>query len=182
MNAVATPLRSFCLAFALLWLAIVAHPAAAEAITHQASGIAFPDEIAGFQREGVNDHESKSPGLGFSYHYKLPTRVLASIYICTAGVSSVPTAIDHPVMGQLREQTVREIGQFAQSRGDIARHSLNATIKVKTDSGEVPVLFDGFIISSPGGGRNTFAFLWSARGHSAESAFRTRPTPVRVFR
>lgn len=165
MNAGAVPLRNSCLAVALLWLAIIALPAIAEPVTHRATGIVFPDEIAGFQREGVSDHESRSPGLGFSYHYKLPTRVLASIYIYTAGLASVPTAIDHPVMTQLREQTVREIAHFAQSRGDAARHSLNATIKVKTDGGEVPVLFDGFIISSPGGARNTFAFLWSARGH-----------------
>ena len=148
-----------------LLLAEIPSSAYAAPVVHQPTGISFPDEIAGFARDRVEDYESKAPGLGFGYHYRTTTGAFASVYVYTVGISNVPASIDHPVMGKLREQTVREILQFAQSRSEAAQHTLQETIKVKTDSGEVPVLFDGFIVNSPGGARNTFVWLWTSRGH-----------------
>lgn len=163
---------------ALLFVVGLALPAYAEPIVHQATGIVFPDEIAGFSRSGVKDYESERAGLGFSYAYKTTTGVAGTIYVYTAGLSSVPTAIDHPVMGQLRNQTISEIEQFARSRNEAVRPGQKGTLKVSTDSGEVTVLFDSFIVSSPSGARNTFVWLWSSRGHFLKIRVTREPTGV----
>ncbi len=163
---------------ALLFVAVLAHPAYGAPVAHQASGIVFPDEIAGFSRERVEDYESKQAGLGFSYAYKTSAGVIGTVYVYTAGLPAVPANIDHPVMGQLREQTIRDIEQVARSRNEVVRPGSKGTIKVNTEAGEVAVLFDSFIVSSPHGARNTFLWLWSARGHFLKIRVTREPTGV----
>jgi hypothetical protein len=138
----------------------------AEPLTHQPTGIVFPDELAGFQRTEASDMESKQRGLGFSYTYRSPDNVVATVYVYTAGVANIPADPAGPIVHQLREHTIKEIFQYAERFGETPRPSMKATVKVKTEKGEVPVLFDGFTVNSPQSGtRSTYLWLWAARGH-----------------
>lgn len=165
MRMATTQMLRFFGSAVLYFLASVALPARAEIIIHQASGIAIPAEIAGFKRDRVADYESQTAGLGFGYHFNTPSGVIGSIYIYKAGMPSVPSDISHPVMGQLREQTIREITQLAHSRGESVRPIMNGTLKISTLRGEIPVLFDAFSIGSSSGSRTTYAWLWGSRDH-----------------
>jgi hypothetical protein len=159
----------------------------AEPVVHQRTGISFPDEIAGFERIGVKDFEALRPGFGFSYVYRTADGVTASVYVYTAGLPRVPDDLAHPVFAFVREQTVREVLQVAQSRGESARATWEETIKVSSQRGEVPVLSDGFIISAPAGPRNSFVWLWPARGHfikirmTSEAAGERDARQIRLF-
>jgi hypothetical protein len=146
-----------------VWLGSIA---LAEPITHTASGMAFPENVAGFERTRVEDYESKHPGLGFSYSYRAGTGVFATVYVYTAGSSAVPSDINHPALRKLREQTIREIVEFARSRGETVKQAIQSTVNVRTSRGDVPVLFDGFTVDAPKTGpRSTYAWLWTSRGH-----------------
>ena len=69
-------------------------------------------------------------------------------------------------MAKLREQTIGEIKQFAQSKGTSVNHTLTGTIPIKIDNGkDVRVLFDGFDLLYPDGKVDTQVWLWTARGH-----------------
>jgi hypothetical protein len=146
------------------FMALIGH-AHAESVLHQPTGITLPDEIAGFERVRVHDHESRKPGLGFSYHYMTKTGAVASIYIYTAGLLNVPSDVNDPLVVQLRERTIRELFLFAQMNREAPCQTLKDTLEVKTNKAEVLVLFDGFIISSPSGERSTLLWLWSSRSH-----------------
>lgn len=154
----------FIRALILSWLWLAAG-ALAEPVTHTASGIVFPENVAGFERTGVHDYESKHPGLGFSYSYRSAGR-FATVYVYTAGLSAVPSDIKHPAFIKLREQTEREIVEFARSRGETAKQTIQGTVTARTSTRKVPILVDGFTIDAPKtGARSTYAWLWAARGH-----------------
>ncbi len=140
--------------------------AQAESQTHPASGMVFPDNIGAFQRISVKHFEPQNPGLGSAYGYRSGVGTTATVYVYTAGLSNIPPTVDHPVMAKLREQTIGEIKQFAQSKGTSVNHTLTGTIPIKIDNGkDVRVLFDGFDLLYPDGKVDTQVWLWTARGH-----------------
>jgi hypothetical protein len=139
--------------------------AAGETFRHAASGIECPDEVAGFQRTEIQDFESKQPGLGIACKYQFKNDLYADVFIFKGGVANIPTDISHPLIVGLREQTLREIEQAAQARGERARRGTAAKGNVQSEKGPIAVYYDALIISSPSGSRNTFVWLWTARNH-----------------
>lgn len=137
----------------------------ADPYQHRESGFECPDHLASFARIGVDDYESKHPGLGIACKYRLQNDLFADIYIYTAGMSTVPADVTDPLISRLRGQTLREIEEFSQSRGEQVRKMNETILEVRTDRGPVPVLYDSFVISAPNGTRNTWLWLWTARNH-----------------
>lgn len=147
--------------------ALLLSPAAlhAQPLTHPPTGIILPEEIAGFKRTSHLDYEPKQPGLGAGYNYNNGRGGVATIYLFTAGQSGIASGVDSPAMARMREQTLREIVEFAKSRNELTEHLAQRRLTVRTDGGELPILFDGFTITGPAGARETMAMLWGARGH-----------------
>jgi hypothetical protein len=123
--------------------------AGAEPYQHKPSGFECADQFGGFARIAVIDYEAQHPGLGAACKYRLRNDMIADVYIYTAGLSPVPHETMHPAMLQLRAQTVGEIEQFAESRGERARKTESATLQVETRAGGTAVLYDAFVITSP---------------------------------
>lgn len=146
-----------------LWLA----PSGSQAqpLTHELSGIVLPEDIAGFRRTSHADYESKQPGLGAGYNYNNGKGAVATIYIYTAGQSKIPSEIDSPLVARLREQTMREITEFAKSRGETTVHRGNQLLHLTHRGADIAALFDRFVIAGPSGERDTMLWLWAARGH-----------------
>jgi hypothetical protein len=168
---------------ALMALAIV-RGAGAEPYQHKPSGFECADQVAGFARIAVVDYEAQHPGLGAACKYRLQNDVIADVYVYTAGLSPVPRETLHPAMQRLRAQTVSEIEQFAESRGERVRKIESATLQVGTRAGGTDVLYDAFVIISPQEARHTWLWLWSARGHVMKIRMTRRPDaepdPARV--
>jgi len=97
------------------------------------------------------------------------------VYVYTAGLSPVPRDTLHPAMQQLRAQTVGEIEQFAESRGERASKTESATLQIETLRGKADVLYDAFVITTPQDARHTWLWLWSARGHVMKIRMTRRP-------
>ena len=155
------------MAIAALWLAAaqlntLSH---AQPLTHQPTGITMPGEIAGFKRLSYQDFEAKQPGLGAGYHYNNGQGAVATVYIYTAGQAAIPSGVDSPLVARLREQTLREIIDFAKQRNELTEHLSQRRLLVKAESADIPVLFDTLTITGPTGARDTLAWLWGARGH-----------------
>lgn len=159
----------------LLWLLAsftIAAPLLAEPVKNPVTGIVYPDAVAGFKRLSYFDYEEKYPGqgLGYSYGYATPhaptapERITATVYAYTAGVKQIPDRAEHPLMNQLREQTLREIKVYAQRNNATLQPISSETLKVNTPKGPVSVLMDGFNVSQEGGPTNTWVWLWPARG------------------
>ena len=100
------------------------------------------DAIAGFARIAVIDYEAQHAGLGAACKYRLRNDLIADVYVYTAGLTPVPRETLHPTMLKLRAQTVGEIEQFAESRGERARQTESATLQVETRAGRTAVLYD----------------------------------------
>jgi len=137
----------------------------AQPLTHQPTGIVLPEAIAGFSRTNHQDYEARSPGLGAGYNYNNGKGAVATVYLYTAGLPHVPPDVDTPVMTRMRQQTLREIVEFAKSRNEITEHLTQHRLTVKTEGREVPVLFDALTITGPAGARDTLLWLWGSRGH-----------------
>jgi len=165
------------LAAALSAAAFAVH---AEPVLHPETALSFPDEIAGLVREGLQNYEPVHPGAGVSYGYNnRAQRVFATVYVYTLGVFDVPTKIDHPVMVEVHRRTLDEIRGSANAQGEKVEGPLaSAALAIKGPVGEVPVLFDSFMVQSQKTGpRQTFVWLWSGRGHFLKIRLTTYPTP-----
>ena len=138
--------------------------ASSEPLLHSATGINFPDRVADFFRIDYRNFEPENPGLGSSYGYKTSGGVTATVYVFMAGLPVVPSDVAHPVFRQLREQTIKDIEMFSRSRGEQIQHTMKETVKIQGERMEIAVLFDGFSINAPSGAKDTFAWLWPARG------------------
>lgn len=165
MNAFRVSREMLVTAIALLACVLSLRTASGETFRHTASGIECPDEVAGFRRTEVQDFESRQPGLGVACKYQLKSDLFADVYIFKGGVANIPADISHPLIVQLREQTLNEIAQAAQMRGELARRGTSARLNVQTEQGPVAVYYDALIVSSPRASRNTFVWLWTARNH-----------------
>jgi hypothetical protein len=77
---------------------------------HFATGLSFPADIADARLTRWNDYGQSAgrPELGFSYHYAIPRRLVATIYVYNLN-QRVPDGTDHPVIA----------AQFHQAWGDI---------------------------------------------------------------
>ncbi len=158
-------IQSITLRIAILTLLLSAAPLHAQPLTHPPTGITLPEEIAGFTRTNYQDYESKQPGLGAGYNFNNGKGAVATVYIYTAGQSSIASGVDSPLLSRMREQTLREVVEFAKSRNEITEHQSQRRLLVKTEAAEMPVLFDALVITGPAGARDTMAWLWGARGH-----------------
>jgi hypothetical protein len=77
---------------------------------HFATGLAFPAEIGDARLVRWNDYGQSAgrPELGFSYHYAIPRRLVATIYVYNLN-QRIPDGTDDPVV----------VAQFQQAWGDI---------------------------------------------------------------
>lgn len=137
----------------------------AQTLTHQPTGITLPEEIAGFRRTSHQDYDAKQPGLGAGYNYYNGKGATATVYIYTAGQPNIPSGVDGALMARMREQTMREITEFARSRSETTEHLAHRRLLITTAGSDIPILFDAFTITAPTGERDTMLWLWSARGH-----------------
>lgn len=85
---------------------------------HAATGLSFPANIAGALMTRWNDYgqSAKQPGLGFSYHYQIPGRLAATVYVYDLN-QRIPAGADHPVVVAQFEQAVGDIEKVAQQTG-----------------------------------------------------------------
>ena len=158
--------QRFICVFLLAALAASTRLVAADPYRHDASGFECPDELAGLTRVRVDNYENEHPGLGIACKYRLLGDLFADVYIYTAGLKVVPSDVTHPSMSALRAQTVKEIEEFAQSRGEHVRKLNEAIIQVDTGGGPISVFYNSFVITSTNGAaRNTWLWLWTARKH-----------------
>jgi hypothetical protein len=164
MNILNQFIQRLCLSV-LCAVSLYSLPAQAEPVVNPATGIELPDEIGKFQRVSVIDHESQQAGLGYSYEYKASAGWRASVYIYTAGLPAVPQSIEEPAGRTLRDQSIREMEQFASSRGQRLTHELSLKVTEHTEAGEIPFFLDGFIVRVQEAPWNTYLVLWCARGH-----------------
>ena len=154
---------------------VVASGAGAQPYQHKPSGFECAEQVAGFARVAIIDYEAQHPGLGAACKYRLQNDIIADVYVYTAGLSPVPHETLHPAMQQLRAETVTEIEQHAESRGERARKIESATLQVQTPRGNADVLYDAFVITTPQDARHTWLWLWSARGHVMKIRMTRRP-------
>ena len=79
---------------------------------HAATRLAFPADIGGARMTRWNDYGQSAgqPGLGFSYHYSVPGRLVATVYVYNLN-QRVPAGADNPVV----------MAQFQQAYGDIEK-------------------------------------------------------------
>jgi hypothetical protein len=157
----------------LAWSSAVADP-----IVDAPTGLAFPDEIAGLARGEVRDYEKQSRGAGRSYGYdKKSEGIFATVYLYTYGIFDVPRSLSDPRMSQIRDLTYQEIRKGAEAKGEtVDGPRLSRTLNVTTDHGDEQLFFDSFLIRSPKEGtRNTFVWLWPARGHFAKVRYTLIP-------
>jgi len=82
----------------------------AEPYRHEATGLVFPDLLAGMEKWRVTDLEKDRPGFGVSIGYNAPGITL-TIYVYNLGMKSIPSDPKDPVF----------IDQFLASVGDIYR-------------------------------------------------------------
>lgn len=88
--------------------------ARAEEYRHPATGLVFPEVLAGMGQISVHDYEPQSPGLGVSVGYQSPGAT-ATIYLYTEGVAAIPDGVDSPeVKGHFR-QVVADIVAYGRS-------------------------------------------------------------------
>jgi hypothetical protein len=147
----------------LMALALATPCVHAQPLTHEPTGIVLPEEIAGFRRIGHDDYETTQPGLGTGYNYNNGKGVVASVFIYTAGQGNIASGVDSAPLAHMREQSMREITDVVQGRGESAQHLAHHRLHVKTGRGDIPILFDAFAVSSPTGVREHFVKIRMTR-------------------
>lgn len=167
-------------------LALASALAHAQPYVHAQSQIAFPDEIAGVPRRGVQDYEAQQPGLGVSVRYELMRELRADVYVYTGGLKKVPAELTDPAIVQRRRQTDQEIITYAKTQGADIRKTASATQHVQTSRGLVPVFYDAYEGAYPSGPIVSYVWLWPARNHLVKirishPATASDPTTVRDF-
>jgi len=81
-----------------------------ESYSHPGTGMSFPDHLAGMDRGKIADFEKDHPGLGISVGYNGP-RIIATIYLYTMGMTSIPDDTDSPAFVAHFRQTAEDIFQ-----------------------------------------------------------------------
>lgn len=84
----------------------------AEPYLHAATGIVFPDRVAGLERHHmVTDYETSTPGLGVSVAYNGPD-IVVTVYLYTMGLSEVPADVNDPVFRGTFRSAADEIAKL----------------------------------------------------------------------
>ncbi len=76
--------------FTVLFLLFLPFQAFAEPYRHEATGLVFPDRLAGMEKWRVTDFEKEQPGLGVSIGYTGPGITL-TLYVYNLGLKSIPS-------------------------------------------------------------------------------------------
>ncbi len=101
-------------------LALLAFGGAAEAFAadyrHPATGLVFPETLAGMARISVHDYEPDSPGLGISVGYQA-LGTAATIYLYTMGRAAIPDGTDAPEVQEHFRQVIGDIAAHGQAQG-----------------------------------------------------------------
>lgn len=96
------------LVFQVLLISVFVQQAQGEPYLHRATGIVFPDKIAGFENTKVTDYEAMQPGLGIGISYRQP-KIRADIYLYKGGLSRIPEGINSSLITQHFQQCVNDI-------------------------------------------------------------------------
>jgi len=92
----------------ILAVGLAAAVPALAAETIQSVGLTFPDQIAGFKLVKRTDFPQK--GLGVNVAYEKPgIFVRASVFVYDAGVSSIPSNLDAPVVRKHFDQIIDDV-------------------------------------------------------------------------
>lgn len=103
-----TLLISLVIILQMIAIPFVAADAQTTQYRHPATGLIFPDSIAGILRGNVTDFEEKSPGLGVSVAYDRPG-ITATVYIYTLGLRSIPNDLSSPIFKNHLAQVIQDI-------------------------------------------------------------------------
>ena len=100
------------LRFGLLFLLFACITLTANAQTtqyrHPATGLVFPDSVAGIVKGNVKDFEGTNPGLGVSVPYDRPG-ITVTVYIYTFGFKSIPNDLSSPALKNHFAQVMQDI-------------------------------------------------------------------------
>jgi hypothetical protein len=77
-------------------------------VHHDVSGLTFPYEIGWLHFDNSENHESQTPGLGHSLHYKAPG-IVCSLYVYDRGRTGIPDDVTDDVIQKEFESATREI-------------------------------------------------------------------------
>ena len=146
---------------AAVFFALVPGMLRAEPVVHQPTGIAFPDEIAGFVRGRAVNHEEEKAGLGFSYGYHLRPGVNATVYVYSARQCPVPAGIENSAVTRMRDQTLAEIREFYGAAEDVSHE----VVRYPGENGDAPVFLDVLKVRMDGAPLETMVWLWASRDH-----------------
>ena len=75
---------------------------------HPATGLEFPDTIAGMMKGNVTDFEKKHPGLGVSIGYNGPG-ITVTIYLYNLGLKSISNDVAAPIQQKHFNEAVQEV-------------------------------------------------------------------------
>ncbi len=126
--------------FQVLLISLFVQQAQGEPYLHRATGIVFPDKIAGLENVEVTDYEAKHPGLGIGISYRKP-EIKADIYLYKGGLSHIPEGINSSLITQHFEQVVGDIYTY-EKKG--MYHSVKKLSEGEISLGNQPALSSSF--------------------------------------
>src|SRR5262249_13052962 len=121
----------------------------------------FPEEIAGAQRSGIYDYESREPGLGYSaaYHQE---NLTGTVYIYDDGNQSIPDDPHSPLVQAQLERSLQDI--FGLWHGTGVKVDLKEEFTAEDVHGRTRLICARLIITGDDGRpRETFSCLGVAK-------------------
>lgn len=132
---------------------------------HPATGLVFPETLAGMGRISVHDYEPDSPGMGVSVGYKGPG-MTATIYLYAAGMDAIPDGIDSPEVKEHFRQVVEEIVAYGRSnKQEDMRKTAEGEASFGTPGAERRALSADFRFSLDGASRRSKVDLLGWQNH-----------------
>ncbi|WP_398496116.1 hypothetical protein [Variovorax sp.] len=113
-------MRSLILVFTMLCLP----PFASAAVFEDAIGVSFPDRVGGLQLQGRETFAQKA--LGSATRYRSDGHLLASTYVYTGGLSSIPEGTESAVVRKHFAQVIDEAKQM-EAMGHASKVTVPAT-------------------------------------------------------
>ncbi|MDP3259705.1 MAG: hypothetical protein Q8M34_03845 [Thermodesulfovibrionales bacterium] len=161
--------------FALLFLLLACITISAEAQTnsyrHPATGLIFPDSVAGIVRGDVTDFEGKNPGLGVSVAYDRPG-ITVTLYIYTFGFKSIPSDLSSPALRTHFAQVMQDIYEV-EKRGyyKFVNKTAEGITFLRTDKTGPQALFASFSYVQNGIERLSRVYLLGHKQHFVKIRF-----------
>lgn len=83
---------------------------------HAATGLSFPQQIAGATRFGSTDFGKTAgkPELGYGWNYRIGDQLIATVYVYDLSIRSIPDGPSSPVVQQQFQTSLQEIHQLAK--------------------------------------------------------------------